>query len=742
MLGGLDRERLVLNEATLWSGGPYDPNNPEAREALPEVQRLIFEGEYRSAATLAEAKLMGRPKLQTPYQPLGDLLIDFSGHELVTNYWRELDLDTAMATTCYSVAGHSFKREVFVSAADQVLVLRITGDKLTCALSLVSEQPGLFDWQSNAERWYSQAGFGMRGRNRSAHGIDGALRFELVARLRQSGGRVLPGEGLVNVRGADSVIVIAAVATNYLRYDDLTADPRAITEQRLQATEDKSFEELLERHLGDYQQRFRRFTIALGSSSASALAPTDQRLSEYAGGADPGLAALYVQYARYLLLSCSRPGGQPANLQGLWNDKLDPPWGSKCTININTEMNYWPAETAALPECTEPLLELLEDLAETGQRTAHVHYGSRGWVAHHNVDLWRATAPVDGAEWGLWPTGGAWLCLHLWDHYQFTLDDDYLTRVYPILKGASRFFLDTLVVDPVSRHLVTCPSISPENQHPHGSSLCAGPTMDNAIIRDLFSATEQAASILGVDDSFRDELLGARKQLPLCRVGKGGQLQEWLEDWDLDAPEPHHRHISHLFGLYPSFQISPLSTPKLAAAARRALELRGDVGTGWSLAWKLNSWARLHDAERAHELLRLLLSPDRTYTNLFDAHPPFQIDGNFGGAAGILEMLVQSQRGSLHLLPAVPKAWDRGVLRGAKARGGLSVDLEWQDHEVVRSTVVSLVDQEILLRVRGGAAQTVALKAGERAALVDRAATKSQASDLTVKPPAKSRASF
>ncbi|HEY4159687.1 MAG TPA: hypothetical protein VGM29_16365, partial [Polyangiaceae bacterium] len=430
-------------------------------------------------------------------------------------------------------------------------------------------------------------------------------------------------------------------------------------------------------------------------------------------GRDPGLAALYVQYARYLMLACSRPGGQPATLQGIWNDKVQPPWGCKYTININTEMNYWLVDAAALPECNEPLFAMLEDLAQSGQHTAARHYGAGGWVAHHNVDLWRATHPIDGAEWGLWPMGGAWLSLHLWEHYRFTLDREHLRRAYPILAGAARFFLDTLVTHPKLGVLVTCPSESPENRHPHGTTVCAGPTMDNAILRDLFAATAEAARLLGVEPEFVLALEKARAELPPYRIGKGGQLQEWLEDWDLDAPEPHHRHVSHLFGLHPSQQISPSKTPELAAAARRTLELRGDEATGWSLAWKVNFWARLLDGERAHALLALLLSPDRTYTNLFDAHPPFQIDGNFGGAAGILEMLVQSENGQVHLLPALPRAWAEGKLYGVRARGGLTLDFEWREHVLVRAALTSSVSQSVELRVASGAPRTIALVAGE-----------------------------
>ncbi|MES1183627.1 MAG: glycoside hydrolase family 95 protein [Myxococcales bacterium] len=712
--GGVPNERLALNEATLWSGGPYDATSPEALASLPEVRRLLFAGRYREAAELAQNKLMARPIIQASYQPLADLWLEFEGHER-QGYERELDLETALATTRYSSGGVGFTRECFISAADDVLVLRVTASepgKLECVLRLTSQQRGRLDWQRGVETWHTSRELGMRGRNRGFAKIDGDLELELALRVRLEGGRAMPGEERLSLREATSVVVVGAAATSYVDWRGGKRAPREQVKARLDAVEQASFEALRARHLQDYQPKFRRLHIDLGRSGDRAQIATDARVAAFADGLDPELAALYVQYGRYLLLACSRPGGQAATLQGLWNDKPEPPWGSKYTININTEMNYWPALPGALPECDEPLFALVEDLAESGQHTARVHYGAGGWVAHHNVDLWRATAPIDGAEWGLWPTGGAWLCLQLWDHYRFTEDVGVLGRVYPLLRGAAQFFLDTLLPHPDTGHLVTCPSISPENQHPHGTALCAGPTMDNAILRDLFDATAEAAQRLGVDVDFRARVQAARERLPPYRIGRGGQLQEWLDDWDLDAPEPNHRHVSHLFGLHPSQQISPQRTPELAAAARRSLELRGDAGTGWSLAWKLNLWARLHDAERAYTLLQLLLSPERTYTNLFDAHPPFQIDGNFGATAGVLEMLVQSEPGRLHLLPALPEAWPSGSLRGVRARGGLQLDFSWREGQVVALSITSQSAQRVELQLGAAPPAQVALDAG------------------------------
>lgn len=714
VLGGTSRERLVLNESTLFGGGPYEPTNPGALGALPKVRELVFAEQYEAAARLAEEHLMGKPKWQCSYQPLGELQMNFPGHELYSDYRRELHLDRAIVTTKYEAYGITFLREAWVSYADQVLVVRISASKprsLNFSLSLKSEQRGMHDWQATAERFYQVKRVGMRGRNRDEAHVEGALKFEFCADLRVEEGRVLPGEDLVQIRGATSVVLVAAAATSYRSYCDTSGDPRRDVTKRLEQAASRSYEELYHRHQQDFCPKYSRMHVELGGRDSSSGIPTDARIAEFESTEDPSLCALYVNYARYLLLSCSRETSQPANLQGIWNDKVQPPWGSKCTININTEMNYWPAHPSNLSECARPLIALLEDLTKTGAVTAREHYGARGWVAHHNIDLWRATAPVDGAAWGLWPMGGAWLSLHLWEHYQYTLDRQLLTRIYPILKGATEFFLDTLVQDPHSKYWVTCPSISPENAHPYGVAICAGPTMDIAIIRDLFQAALECATTLQCDAELRDSIQLRMATLPPFQIGASGQLMEWQADWDADAPELHHRHVSHLFALHPSRQIAPHKTPDLARAAERTLEMRGDMATGWSLAWKVNFWARLGKGERAFALLKLLLHPERTYSNLFDAHPPFQIDGNFGAAAGILEMLVQSEPGRLHLLPALPKAWSQGSLRGIRAIRGLTLEFDWRDHAVTRLIVVSLVPQTLELILGEAPPRTVALEA-------------------------------
>ena len=474
----------------------------------------------------------------------------------------------------------------------------------------------------------------------------------------------------------------------------------------------KKPEVVLQAHVADYQKLFRRVELNLGETDARQL-PTDQRIEKFAEGHDPQLAALYFQFARYLLISCSRTGGQPATLQGLWNDSVKPPWDSKYTININTEMNYWPAETGNLPECVEPLTRLVLKIAETGQRTAKIHYAARGWVTHHNTDLWRATAPVDGPQYGMWPMGGAWLCQNLWEHYLFSEDKNYLKQIYPAMKGAAQFFLDTLVEEPTKHWLVTNPSLSPENTHPEGkSSICAGPTMDMQILRDLFANCMRASEILGVDEKFRREVAACRARLAPNQIGANGQLQEWLKDWDLQAKDLHHRHVSHLYGLYPSAQIDVNRTPELAAAAKKSLEIRGDQATGWATAWRINLWARLHDGDHAFSILEFLLSPARTYPDMFDAHPPFQIDGNFGGASGMMEMLLQSQNEEIQILPALPKAWPTGSVKGLRARGGFEVSIAWKDGKLVTAEIKSLNGNPCRMRY-GGTTKFVRIDKGK-----------------------------
>ncbi|GAA0527478.1 alpha-L-fucosidase 2 [Rhizomicrobium palustre] len=702
--GGPSEDRIQLNESTLWAGSPYQPAHKGAAAHLKEAQKLVFEGRYREAQDFINKEMMAEPLMQLSYQTVGSLLIndEWAGPSL--QYRRSLDLESAVARIEFVRDRKNFVREYFSSAVDQVIVVRFKADApkgMSFAIGFESPQKTNVAMDGND--------LILRGVNTDQQGIPGKLRFNARVRMLNEGGRLIKTDKGLRVQFADAVTLLIAINTNFKRYDDISGEPEALAKAAIEKAAAKPYEKLLADHIADYQRLFGRVKLDLGRSAVADL-PTNKRVHADALESDPALAALYYQFGRYLLISSSRPGGQAAGLQGLWNESLNAPWQGKYTININTEMNYWIAEPGNLPECVEPLLALVKDIAVTGQVTAKEQYNARGWVAHHNTDIWRATAPIDGAQYGTWPMGGAWLCVQLYDHYDYSRNAAFLKELYPLMKGASQFFLDTLVAHPKHGWMVTNPSMSPEHDHPFGTTICAGPAMDTQILRDLFDCTAAAAAQLKSDTAFAAEVKAMRAKLAPDLIGKAGQLQEWLEDWDMDAPDIHHRHVSHLYGLFPSSQFNVYDTPKLTDAAKKSLEIRGDEATGWGTAWRLNWWARLADGEHAFKILKFLAGPERTYPNMFDAHPPFQIDGNFGGANGISEMLLQSFNGQIIALPALPKAWPNGSLKGVRARGGVTADLSWKNGALERLTLTANGKQSFTLRY-GGEALPVTLGA-------------------------------